>query len=120
MRGTTAIDQSNMTTLFVRWRDSSARYTNLELLVLGLRHEILVCLFLWFACLVNEELVNSRDIQMWSQASISNSYIIFMSSLFVFSPIFSQIFSVNFWLVEVQKHGAQLVFAKRQKTPGLA
>ena len=64
--------------------------------------------------------MNSRDIQMWSQASILNSYIIFVSSLFGFSLLFSQIFSVNFWLVEVQKHGAQLALAKRQKTPGLA
>ena len=63
--------------------------------------------------------MNSRDIQMWSQASILNSYIIFVSSLFGFSLLFSQIFSVNFWLVEVQKHGAQLALAKRQKTPRL-
>ena len=66
--------------------------------------------------------MNSRDIQMWSQASILNSYIIFVSSLFGFSLLFSQIFSVNFWLVEVQKrfpqkHGA---LAKRQKAPSLA
>ena len=60
--------------------------------------------------------MNSRDIQMWSQASILNSYIIFVSSLFGFSLLFSQIFSVNFWLVEVQKHGA---LAKRQKAPSL-
>ena len=65
--------------------------------------------------------MNSRDIQMWSQASILNSYIIFVSSLFGFSLLFSQIFSVNFWLVEVQKHGEQsVVLAKRQKAPSLA